>query len=364
MAATHCPDCRKKYSPKKPWCKCDFPKVFGQWTSGDNAIDEFIKMTQNQLGADYDDNFLEWIPFDRFRNKEIIGQGGYGTVYCAEWIDGKRSWDLSTDPSTRTRQPCKVALKSLNSEMESHQMFLDEVRSHYDTHNTSWVTTFPMYGLSRDPDTQVYLIVMPFIENGNLRTYVHKNFHAINWEFKLQLLYSIALRLFQVHNKNMIHRDLHGGNVLVKIDKDEKRPATWELRNFFSNRRATQSVPQEYRTADERKESIVLTRSHHVHHTDAIYTSRLWDIKKQDSEERIVLQEYLGENAKNNDDSNQDSETSNEGTDGDSKRKIQHVAGKGIKEQLKNFATLEIGKAILARHITEYDVEEEVAWVD
>jgi len=121
---TRCPECRKRYiDAKKAWCKrCDFPKVFGQWTSGDSAIDELIKMTQNQQG-NYDDNFLEWIPFDRLHNKQIIGQGGYGTVYSAEWIDGRRYWDQST----RARQPCKVALKNLNSGTGSNEIFIAEV---------------------------------------------------------------------------------------------------------------------------------------------------------------------------------------------------------------------------------------------
>ena len=121
---TRCPDCRKRYTDvRRVWCKnCDFSKVFGEWTSGDGAIDEFIKMTQSQQG-NYDDNFLEWIPFDRFRDKKMIGQGGYGTVYSAEWIDGKRYWDQTT----RARQPCKVALKNLNSGTESHQIFIEEV---------------------------------------------------------------------------------------------------------------------------------------------------------------------------------------------------------------------------------------------
>ncbi|CAG8455775.1 2180_t:CDS:2 [Ambispora leptoticha] len=311
-AATHCPDCRKRYMDvQKPWCKkCDFPKVFGQWTSGDKKIDEFIKHTQNTEGIDYENNYLEWIPFDRFRNYEIIGRGGYGTVYSAEWIDGKRCWDQSTDPWTRTRQPCKVALKSLNSEMESHQAFIEEVRSHYNAHNDSFATTsFPMYGLSRDPNTQKYLIIMPFIENGNLRSYIHENFHVLNWEFKLQLLYSIAYQLSCIHSRQLVHRDLHGGNVLVKIEEGkgsaeitdfglcrsadeeyvnlakrcldadpEKRPGTWEIRNFFSNRHATNSIPQEYRRADECKKKASPPQSNYVH-SDAIYSSRLLDLK-------------------------------------------------------------------------------------
>ncbi|CAI2177854.1 11526_t:CDS:2 [Funneliformis geosporum] len=289
----------------------------------------------------------------------------------------KRYWDQST----RARQPCKVALKSLNSETESLQIFIEEVRSHYEVHNTSFMSnSFPMYGLSQDPDTKEYLIVMPFVENGNLRSYLNQNFHVADWEFKLQLLYSIAFRLSHIHSRNMVHRDLHGGNILVMIDKDgngrgeisdfglcrstadnveegdvfgvlpyiapevlkggthttaadiyafgvimcemttgqpafcdrahdvsllidilngtqpkilddtpkeyyqlakrcldsdpDNRPGAWELRNFFSNRYVTKSVPPEYRVADERKKNILPQNSHQIYHSDAIYTSR------------------------------------------------------------------------------------------
>ncbi|CAG8487341.1 9215_t:CDS:2 [Acaulospora morrowiae] len=214
-----CPSCQRKYIEEKgPWCKqCDLPKG---WTSGNDEIDDFIKTTQNKLGDFYEDCFLEWIPFDRLRNLYKIGKGGYGTVYCADWIDGKRCWDPSTVPQTRTRQPCKVALKSLN-DGENYRLFLEEVRSHYDAHNSSiYENPFPMYGISRDPSTQEYLIVMPFVENGNLRTYIKNNFRLLDWKFKLYMLYTIAIRLDRIHNMEMIHRDLHGGNILVIIGED------------------------------------------------------------------------------------------------------------------------------------------------
>ena len=36
------------------------------------------------------DNYIEWIPFDEFKNIEYLAKGGFGEVHKATWIDGGR----------------------------------------------------------------------------------------------------------------------------------------------------------------------------------------------------------------------------------------------------------------------------------
>src|SRR5581483_657741 len=76
----------------KFWCKecvpcCIIKDIIEGWTSENHDIDEFIKNTI--YNAKYSDQFLEWVPFDRFKDIKQIGEGGFAKVYSATWVDGK-----------------------------------------------------------------------------------------------------------------------------------------------------------------------------------------------------------------------------------------------------------------------------------
>ena len=78
------------------WCNnCNskqFRQNFNKWTSGNSLIDNFIQ--DAQLKARNYHEVLEWIPYDRFRNIEILDKGGFSTIYKAIWLDGSISkWD-------------------------------------------------------------------------------------------------------------------------------------------------------------------------------------------------------------------------------------------------------------------------------
>ncbi|CAG8639371.1 16187_t:CDS:2 [Cetraspora pellucida] len=77
--------------------KCDVVKSD---SSGNDLVDKFIENTLES--ACLKEQIVEWIQFDKLKKLEIIGQGGFSTVYSAMWIDDTRG----------INQP--VALKSLN----------------------------------------------------------------------------------------------------------------------------------------------------------------------------------------------------------------------------------------------------------
>ena len=70
------------------------------------------------------------------------------------------------------------------------------------------------YGVTQEPNTQNYALILPFMENGSLRSYLNKNFNSITWNQKLGIIYSISKGLISLHIKNFMHKDLHLGNVL------------------------------------------------------------------------------------------------------------------------------------------------------
>ncbi|RIA85673.1 hypothetical protein C1645_830451 [Glomus cerebriforme] len=69
--------------PYNLWCKGCLPReIIEGWTSGNYDIDVFIKDTiYNATINNYYPLFLEWVPFDGFKNIKQIGEDGFAKVY-------------------------------------------------------------------------------------------------------------------------------------------------------------------------------------------------------------------------------------------------------------------------------------------
>jgi serine/threonine protein kinase len=70
-----------------------------------------------------------------------------------------------------------------------------------------------LYGITQKPETKDYMMVLEYAENGSLRSYLDQN--ALNWEKKIRNIHYIALGLGEIHQKGLIHRDLHINNILM-----------------------------------------------------------------------------------------------------------------------------------------------------
>src|SRR5438046_1003207 len=62
------------------------------------------------------------------------------------------------------------------------------------------------------------MMVLDYAENGSLRNYLDKNFDKLSWHAKFRNLHLIAVGLMKIHEKELIHRDLHIGNILTFFD--------------------------------------------------------------------------------------------------------------------------------------------------
>ena len=56
---------------------------------------------------------------------------------------------------------------------------------------------------------------MQYANNGSLPSYLDKNINKMTWNMKLQYLKDIAHNLRVIHDKHLIHCDLHGGNIIL-----------------------------------------------------------------------------------------------------------------------------------------------------
>jgi serine/threonine protein kinase len=74
------------------------------------------------------------------------------------------------------------------------------------------------YGITQDLDTQDFMIIMPYYDLGDLIHYISSDFYNIKWEDKLLYLKRITNGLIRIHSVNIIHRDLHSGNIFFDED--------------------------------------------------------------------------------------------------------------------------------------------------
>lgn len=176
-------------------------KKFSSWTSGNKLIDRFIRKTQ--LLSSYE-RYPEWVSYSSLSQVEQIGEGGFGTVFSAIWSWGIKTKNLNMHYRTG---PCKIALKKLKGEMKITEAFLSEVQAQFDFCH--------LYGITQDPSTLDYMFIMRFAPQGDLRTYLLRNFDNLSLPNKLGIAQTICAELVKIHAKGWIHGDLHCGNILL-----------------------------------------------------------------------------------------------------------------------------------------------------
>ncbi|UZO07122.1 uncharacterized protein OCT59_027420 [Rhizophagus irregularis] len=209
-----CGECNEPGTGEK-WCQpCNskrFKDNFKNWTSGNKDIDEFIQ--QSQLNAVHHMKYLEWIPFENFKDITYITKGGFGKIYSAKWPEGCiYFWNIENQEWKKYVDK-KVALKSLDNSSCLSTEFLNEIKSHLQIY---LLDVIQCYGITQDPNTKDYMMVLNYCEDGNLRNYYMNNESSYN--SKIGRLFRIASGLLDIHNAGKIHKDFHSGNILYHSD--------------------------------------------------------------------------------------------------------------------------------------------------
>ncbi|CAG8568773.1 16627_t:CDS:2 [Funneliformis caledonium] len=146
------------------WCKdCEtnaFKENFRYWTSENLNL---IRYTQ--LNATGSVDYLEYIDFKQFDLIENTNKSDdFSTIYSAIWMEGPRVADL--------------------------------------------------FGITKDHASN-YMFVMKFYENGDLHSYIDETQEMFCWRNIVEMLWSISGAIENYHEKGLIHRNLHRGNILT-----------------------------------------------------------------------------------------------------------------------------------------------------
>jgi serine/threonine protein kinase len=76
------------------------------------------------------------------------------------------------------------------------------------------------YGITKDPETKEFMMIIQLANQGNLRHVLSSNFNNLLWKDKLFSLYYIAIDLKNLHQLGYFHKDFHSGNILQNRNKN------------------------------------------------------------------------------------------------------------------------------------------------
>ncbi|CAG8566541.1 14859_t:CDS:2, partial [Acaulospora colombiana] len=121
-----------------------------------------------------------FIPYDALSHEDVVARGAYGEISRAFWPEGEM----------------EVALKGLHNDLTED--LVHEINNY-----------------SPDLENNKYYFVLQYANGGSLRNFLRQRFNELNWETKKRMAVEISNGLSVMHNNNIVHRDLHSGNVLI-----------------------------------------------------------------------------------------------------------------------------------------------------
>src|SRR5688572_6224654 len=72
--------------------------------------------------------------------------------------------------------------------------------------------------MTKDPETKEFIVIVEFVEKGNLRSVISTGFNNILWNNKIKYLHNLTVDLESLHDLDYCHKDLHSGNILESND--------------------------------------------------------------------------------------------------------------------------------------------------
>ncbi|CAG8700879.1 20049_t:CDS:2 [Gigaspora margarita] len=289
-----CQECNKP-NTFHYWCQhCNserFHKAFNTWTSGNKHVDKFIQDAQTSAKR-YTD-VLEWIPYDRLIGIKFLAEGGFSIIYTAIWLDGhilgwdyeEKQWircttkiknDFKNDitinklydnetiniqqDSPKEIEGWEVVIKNLNDSSNIGEDFFNEWERTFSFQKSCGLgtsSTAILYGITQDPKTLDYMIVMMYVKPESLK---HQLSELAN---NTCLAYSICEGHRPEFANGTPQKYIDLANQCMNADAS-KRPTATQLKEIFNV----------WRSSDELNYSSNELKSSKPIHSKAIYTSR------------------------------------------------------------------------------------------
>ncbi|GBC10143.1 hypothetical protein RclHR1_09380003 [Rhizophagus clarus] len=147
---------------------------------------------------------IKYYEYKDFHNIQKIGNGNFGKVYRAKWKNSEQYFALKSLSNLDNN-----TIKDVVKELEIHR----EVQ--FDNNIISFFGI--TYKENQKDQFKKYLLIMEYADSGTLRTYLEEN-KNITWETKYKFAYQLACAVLCLHDEEIIHCDLHSGNILIHQD--------------------------------------------------------------------------------------------------------------------------------------------------
>ncbi|KAF0484866.1 kinase-like domain-containing protein [Gigaspora margarita] len=159
-----------------------------------NPSDDLIKKCLNE-------EHIEFYEYSCFKDVRLIGEGGYGKVYCA----------------TLKSNEITVAIKSFKNNVAIREVVKElKLHSKVDMHSN----IIRLHGVTKNedktnPNSIHYMLVLAYADSGTLRSYLQSHIEHLSWIDKVNFALQLVSAVKSLHAVDIIHRDLHSNNILV-----------------------------------------------------------------------------------------------------------------------------------------------------
>ncbi|RIB07078.1 kinase-like domain-containing protein [Gigaspora rosea] len=144
---------------------------------------------------------INYFESNEFTCLEKIDEGGFDVVYKSEWEDLGKEAVLKCLKSAENLDG--IALKT----------FIKELKILQQTSFHSNIIRF--YGITKEPSSRDYYMVLQYANNGNLHEYLEHNFSSLECVDKLRMAREITAGLEFLHMNNLIHKNLNAKKILI-----------------------------------------------------------------------------------------------------------------------------------------------------
>ncbi|CAB4393543.1 unnamed protein product [Rhizophagus irregularis] len=184
--------------------KKDLEKAFDLYQK---AAENGDKEAQFNLGVCYEvGNALKYekvkfISYNELKNEVSLDAGGFGKISKAIWT------------KTNSYVICKKLVNTTYIKNDLLDAFIHELKMHLHLNYSDRIIRY--FGISLDPKTNEYLLIMQYANGGDLQNHLKNDFKNLTWNDKKKLAFQIADGLNYLHNENILHRDLHSKNIVI-----------------------------------------------------------------------------------------------------------------------------------------------------
>ena len=162
------------------------------------------------LPPDFVPEFAPGTRFDDYELVEYVGRGGMGEIWLANEISGKRGEVIR-----------EVAIKFVPRDIAKAEEEMERVESMFrQVHDLNHEHICQLYRMKHTPGFGTY-IVMKYIEGTTLAKFalaVRRQHGKFPLKTLLEILRPVAAALDYAHKKNVVHRDIKPGNIMVVGD--------------------------------------------------------------------------------------------------------------------------------------------------